>query len=75
MVRWKPKPIVSNYVNIPEDFLQLYKTVPLAAEIIFVNEMAFLVIYFRHLKFTMLQYIGKRTTGNIYNYLQKINDV
>ena len=73
MLRWKPKPVVSSYVKILKESLQLYKTVSVAADILFVNGMAFLVIISRNLKFTILQYIGKMTTDNIYNSLEKIN--
>ena len=41
----------------------------------FVNGMAFLVGIYRHVKFTTVQYLGRRTTGNIYKYLENINDV
>ena len=46
-----------------------------AAIIMFVNGMAFLVRIYIHVKFTMVKYLEKRTTGNIYKYLGKINDV
>ena len=65
MSRRKPKPVVSNYVKIPKDILQLHKTVLLAADIMFVNGMALLVSISRHVKFTTAQYIGKRMMGNI----------
>ena len=32
----------------------------------FVNGMAFLVSIYRHVKFTTVKYLGKRTTGKIY---------
>ena len=41
----------------------------------FVNGMEFLVSIYIHVKFTMVQYLGKSTTGNIYKSLEKINDV
>ena len=74
-MRWKPNPIVSNYANIPEDVLQLYKTVPVAADIMFVNGVEFLFNISRHMKFTTVQYIRNITTGNIYRPLENINDV
>ena len=44
-------------------------------EIMFVNGMAFLFSVSRHVKFTMVQYLVKMTTGNIYELLNKINDI
>ena len=43
--------------------------------IMFVNWMTVLVSIYRHMKFTMVQYLGKRTTGNISKSLDKINNV
>ena len=75
MVRLQPKPLVSNYINTPKDILQLHKMVSVEAEIMFVNRMAFLVSISRHVKFTTVLYLGKRTMSNIFKYLEKINDV
>ena len=44
-------------------------------DIMFVNGMEFLVSISRHLKFTTVQYIGKRKTVNISKILENINDV
>ena len=66
MLRQKPKPVVSNYIKIPKDILQLHNTVLVAAEIMFVNGMELLVSISRHVKFTMVEYLGKRVTGSIY---------
>ena len=41
----------------------------------FVTVMEFLVSISRHVKFTMIKYIGKMTTGNISKPLENINDV
>ena len=45
------------------------------ADIFFANGVEFLVSIYRHMKFTTVQYLGKMTTGNIYKYLDNINDV
>ena len=52
MVRRKTKPVISNYVNIPKEILQLHKMVLVAADIMFVNRVTFLVSIPRHVKFT-----------------------
>ena len=75
MVIWKTKPVVSNYINTPKDVLQLHKAVLVVAGIMSVKGMALLFSISRHVKFTIVQYLGKRTTSNISKYLEKINDV
>ena len=41
----------------------------------FFNGMEFLVSISRNMKFTMLQYIGNRTMGNVFKYLENNNSV
>ena len=60
---------VIKYVKIPKEILQLHKTNFVASDIIFVNVMVFLVSISRYLKCTMVQYIVKSTTVNIYKSL------
>ena len=67
--------MVSNYIKTPKDILQLHKTVSVVADIIFVNSMEFLVRISRNAKFTAVQYLGKRMTGNISKSSENINDV
>ena len=66
MMRRKPKPVFSNYIKILKDILQLQKifSVVAVADIMFFNRMTFLVSIYRHVKFTIVQYLGKRKTGN-----------
>ena len=77
MKSWQPNPMVSNYINIPEKIIQLHKTVSVSmpAEMMFVTGMIFLVIISRHVKFTTMQYLRKRKTGDISKSLGNINDV
>ena len=75
MMRRKPKPVFSNYIKILKDILQLQKIFSVVADIMFFNGMSFLVSISRHVKFTIVQYLRKRKTGNISKYLGNINDV
>ena len=70
MARRKTKPVVSNCVNTLKDILQLHKKVLVAADIMFVNRMAFLVSISIHVKLNTVQYIGKRTNGDISKSLE-----
>ena len=46
-----------------------------ATNTMFVNGIEILLSIFRYVKFTIVQYIGKRTMGNISKPLENINDV
>ena len=67
--------MLSNYVNIPKEILQLHKMVSVAAVKMFVNRMAFIVSISRHIRFTTVQYISKSKISHIYIYLEKIHGV
>ena len=75
MVRRKSNTVVSNYINILKEILQLNKMVAVAADIMFVNGMAFLVSIYTHVTFTTVQYLVKSMTGNISKSLEKINGI
>ena len=75
MARRQPKNVLSNYIKIPKNILQLQNMVLVAADIMFVNGMEFIARFSRHVKYTTLQHLLKRVTGNISKYLEKINDV
>ena len=57
--------MVSNYIKIPKDVLQLHKTVSAAADMIFFNKVSFLVSISIRVKFTTVQYLGKSKVLNI----------
>ena len=67
--------MVSNYVNILKEILQLHKTVVVVEDVMFVNGMAFLVSISVYVRFNMVQYIGESMMGNISKYLLKIDYV
>ena len=73
LVRQQPKPMVSNYVNISKEILQLHHTVSIVADLMFVYRVIFLDSISRYIIFTILQYIGKQTIGNLSISLENIN--
>ena len=75
MARLQPNHVVSNYSRTPKEILQLHKKVLVVAYIMFANRIIFLVSIYRHVKFTMVKYIGKGTTSDRSNSLGKINDI
>ena len=43
----KPKQVVTDYIQIPRDLIQMNKYVMLPADVIFVNNLAFVITYWR----------------------------
>ena len=54
LVRRKPASVVTNYVEIPWEILELRKELEVSKYIIFVNKLPFLVIITKGLKFTTI---------------------
>ena len=75
IVMQKPKPVLFRYVIIPKDILQVHRAVSVASDVVFINVMGFLVSISRHIKFVIVQYVGKRTTDNLSKSLENIKEV
>ena len=53
----------------------MHQTVAVVEDMMFVNGMEFLVIISSNIKFTTVQYVGKRMTFNQSKSLENINEV
>ena len=56
-------PVVTEYVEILQEILDMNKKVTLEVYVMFVNGLSFFVISSGIIKFTTLEYIPKRTNG------------
>ena len=61
ITRTKPKPVVINYLVMPKNILENNKTITLSIDIMFVNKIPFVTTIIRHIKFTTVEAIQKRT--------------
>ena len=64
-VRHNPDHVMINYVSIPRYFLKLHKYVTLVDDVIFVNNILFLVSILRGFKFITVEYIPARTAKHL----------
>ena len=60
-VRQKSEIVMTDYVAVPREFLELHKYVTLVADVCFVNNVAFLVTISRGIKFVTDEFIMTRT--------------
>eukprot|EP00957_Ditylum_brightwellii_P165192 12577044-Ditylum_brightwellii.AAC.1 len=51
-VRKVPEPVVSDYVHIPPELMEVHKEVTVAVNIMFANKQPFLTSISKHIKFT-----------------------
>jgi hypothetical protein len=71
-VRNTPDTVVANYVEIPMEILDMNKAVTIAADVMFVNGLPFVVTISRKIKFTTTEYVPSRSRSNIVKSIIKI---
>jgi hypothetical protein len=59
--RETPERVVTDYVDVPREILDALKELTLAMDILFANQLPFLVSVGRGVKFTTIEYLKKRT--------------
>ena len=61
ITRAKPKPVVIDYLVMPKNILENNKKITLSIDIMFVNKIPFVTTISRHIKFTTVEAIQKKT--------------
>ena len=59
-VRKKPKVVVSDYIEIPRELIKAHKGVILCADIMFINEVPFLVTMSKNIQFITSRYLPNK---------------
>ena len=70
-VRKQPGPVVSDYVEIPEEMKQMNWDVELSADIMFVNGLPFLITISRRIMFTTMEFLDDLSEGILFKYIKK----
>ena len=70
--RQKPKGVREEYMKIPRDFYHLHKFVTLAADVMFVNSIPFLVNFSRNTRLVTVENVPTRTAVQLDKYLMNI---
>ena len=71
-VRVAPDRVEPEYIQIPKDFILLHKKVVLVADIMFVNNVAFLVKLSRKIKFLTVEHIKSRSAKQLVHSLKNL---
>lgn len=71
-VRGKPIRAEPNYVRIPRELILMNKYVTLVADVMFVCGLPFLISLSRRLRFVTLEFMPRRTAGELCNGLKNI---
>jgi hypothetical protein len=71
-VRHKPMRAEPNFVRIPRDIIDMNRYVTLVADVMFVCGLPFLISLSRRIQFVTVEFIPKRTAGELCNGLKNI---
>ncbi len=71
-IRTKPEHVPIEYVQIPQDFVELHKYVMLVADVMFVNGLPFLVTSLRGISLVTIEYLKLRTAKRLIHTLERV---
>ena len=73
--RNKTEPVPSDYVNMPPDILKFHKDVTLAADLMFVNKIPFLITTSRSIQFTTAERLDNRDEETLITGILKVRNL
>jgi hypothetical protein len=74
-VQWAPAPVVGDYVSVPNGVIEKNKTVMMAANVFFVDGIAFLLTVSRNIKFITAKHVATRTAKSLSKHLDRVIQV
>jgi hypothetical protein len=72
MTRNTPEPVLTDYIKIPRAIIDINKNVTLAADVMFVDSIPFLISVSRNVKFTTSEYVPRHTKPILVKSLKRI---
>jgi hypothetical protein len=64
-VRATQYPVLTEYVQIPKEIVELNKDVTLTADVMFMGGLGFMILSSRGIKFATTEYVAKRSKANL----------
>jgi hypothetical protein len=71
-VRPKPKVVVNDYLEVPTELVEAHKKVILCMDIMFIDEVRFLITVSKHLKYITIRFIENRKTETLLEALKPV---
>ena len=71
-VRKKPDEVTEDYIAIPKSIAKRHLELTLSIDLMFIQKQIFLVTVSQHLKFTTINHVEKRMTGQVMTELRKV---
>ena len=70
--RSKPKQVVIDYMELPKSILESNRNITLSIDIMYVNNIPFVTTIIRHVKFTTVKVIQKRTKSQFSECIKNV---
>jgi hypothetical protein len=70
--RNQPSPVVTDYVNVPEDIMFVHKRITLAADIMYVNKIPFMLTVSRVVQFTTIEKLNNKQDSTLVLAITKV---
>jgi hypothetical protein len=70
-----PDPVLTDYIKIPRAIIDLNQDVTLAADVMLVDDIPFLICVSRNVKFTTSEYVPRRTKPILFKSLKKYQPI
>jgi hypothetical protein len=70
--RGRPDPVRPEYVGVPAELITANKYETLAADVMFVSGLPFLVTLLRRVRYVTMQFVPKRTAGELANAMKMV---
>jgi hypothetical protein len=70
--RSKPKVVINDYVEVPKELIEAQKSVTLCVDIMFLDEVAFLVPVSKYIRYITLRFLEDQKSGTIMKALQHV---
>ncbi len=75
MIRTKPEHVRIEYLQIPQDFVELHKYVTLVADVMFVNGLPFLVTSLQGISLVTIEYLKLITAKRLIHTLERVTRI
>ena len=74
-VRTTPAPVVADYMAVPQSLVDANKAITLAADVFFVDGIAFLLTVARRIKFVTAEHLPVRTALSLSKHMKRVLEV
>ena len=73
--RKRPEPVVTDYIKIPKEILDIHKEVVLAGDLCFIQKIPFFITISRNIKFTTVEHLDNRKATTILGAVDNVSQL